>query len=97
MEGNLSKIKTKFRTEGAISGNFGKAKVKAGSLLRDLGVTDAEKVEIPSRQSYIERMWDLYLSGSMREFATRELLRLGCFKEIRLKPERPQPYRPVGT
>lgn len=32
MGSNLSKIKTKFRTEGAISGNFGKAKVKAGSL-----------------------------------------------------------------
>jgi len=28
---NLSKIKPKLRTQGVVSGNFGKAKVKAGS------------------------------------------------------------------
>jgi hypothetical protein len=34
---NLSKIKTKLRTTGNITGNFGRAKSKAGSSLDDLG------------------------------------------------------------
>jgi hypothetical protein len=34
---NLSKIKPKLRTQGRISGNFGKNKVSAGSSLNDLG------------------------------------------------------------
>ncbi len=34
---NLSKIKTKFRTTGNITGNFGAKKPVAGSSLNDLG------------------------------------------------------------
>ena len=34
---NLSKIRPKLRTEGRITGNWGKSKVKAGSTLNDLG------------------------------------------------------------
>jgi len=34
---NLSKIKPKLRTEGRVSGNFGKSKVRAGSSLNELG------------------------------------------------------------
>ena len=34
---NLSKIKPKLRTEGRVSGNFGKSKVKAGSALNEIG------------------------------------------------------------
>ena len=34
---NLSKIKPKLRTEGRVSGNFGKSKVRAGSSLNDIG------------------------------------------------------------
>ena len=34
---NLSKIKPQFRTKGNITGNFGAAKVKAGSSLNEIG------------------------------------------------------------
>ena len=34
---NLSKIRPKLRTQGNITGNFGRAKAKAGSSLNDLG------------------------------------------------------------
>jgi hypothetical protein len=34
---NLSKIRPKLRTEGRITGNWGKSKVKAGSSLNDIG------------------------------------------------------------
>ena len=34
---NLSKIRPKLRTSGNITGNFGRAKSKAGSSLNDLG------------------------------------------------------------
>lgn len=97
LNSNLSKIKPKLRTEGAVSGNFGRAKVKAGSVLRDLGETKAEVVRLTSRQSYIEKMWNLYRNGVMQEFAVSELHRLGCLKEKRLESEQPQPYRPRGT
>ena len=34
---NLSKIRPKLRTTGRVSGNFGKSKVKSGSILNDIG------------------------------------------------------------
>ena len=34
---NLSKIRPKLRTEGRITGNWGKSKVTAGSTLNDIG------------------------------------------------------------
>jgi len=34
---NLSKIRPKLRTQGNITGNFGKSKVKSGSTLNDIG------------------------------------------------------------
>ena len=34
---NLSKIRPKLRTQGNITGNFGRAKSKGGSSLNDLG------------------------------------------------------------
>ena len=34
---NLSRIKPELRTKGNITGNFGRAKSKAGSSLNDLG------------------------------------------------------------
>ena len=36
-DSNLSKIKPKLRTEGRVSGNFGRNKVKAGSPIVELG------------------------------------------------------------
>jgi hypothetical protein len=57
---NLSKIKPKLRTQGRVSGNFGKSKCKAGSPLRDIGNTNAKVVKITTQDAYIERLLTAY-------------------------------------
>ena len=54
---NLSKIKPKLRTEGRVSGNFGKNKVKANSPLRDIGVTNAKVVNVVKQEDYLKRLY----------------------------------------
>ena len=76
---NLSKIKPKFRTTGNISGNFGKAKVKAGSSLNEIGVSTKETIHVTKRSDYIDRMISLFYNTEdtkMRHFAYTELHRL---------------------
>ena len=57
---NLSKIKPKLRTTGRVSGNFGKNKVKAGSQLSDIGVSDKEFVNIVTQDEYLNRMYEAF-------------------------------------
>jgi hypothetical protein len=57
---NLSKIKPKLRTQGVVSGNFGKSKVKAGSPLRDIGVTSAKVVNVVKQEDYLKRLYAAY-------------------------------------
>lgn len=54
---NLSKIKTSFRTKGNITGNFGVPKSKAGSPLRDIGVTNAKVVKCVTQDEYLNRLY----------------------------------------
>ena len=54
---NLSKIRPKLRTTGNITGNFGKQKVKAGSTLNELGVTNAEVVKCATQDEYLNRLY----------------------------------------
>jgi len=56
---NLSKIKTKFRTQGNITGNFGKPKMKAG-INTKLGLSDKPKgaVSVTREKDYIIRLYD---------------------------------------
>jgi hypothetical protein len=54
---NLSKIRPKLRTQGNITGNFGRPKSKAGSSLNDLGVTNAEVVKCMKQDEYLNRLW----------------------------------------
>jgi hypothetical protein len=78
-DSNLSKIKPKLRTTGQISGNFGKAKVKAGSSLNEIGVSTKETINITKRSDYIDRMIHLFYhteDRKMRHFAYTELHRL---------------------
>jgi hypothetical protein len=85
---NLSKIKPKLRTQGAVTGNFGHSKTKAGSPLKDIGVTKAQVVQIAPRVEYINRMmqvWRTTPDTKMKEFAYRELHRLNCFQEQRIE------------
>jgi hypothetical protein len=55
---NLSKIKPKLRTQGRVSGNFGKSKVKSGSSLKDIGVTSTKVVKITKQDDYVHRLYD---------------------------------------
>jgi hypothetical protein len=57
---NLSKIKPKLRTQGVVSGNFGKSKVKAGSPMRDIGTTSAKVVKINTQDDYLNRLHRAY-------------------------------------
>jgi len=54
---NLSKIKPKLRTQGNVTGNFGRPKSKAGSSLRDIGVTNAKVVNITKQEDYLKRLY----------------------------------------
>lgn len=88
MDSNLSKIRPKLRTQGNVTGNFGRNKVKSGSPLADIGVTKASRVSIAPLRSYINRMIFVYRNHEdpkLREFAYSELHRLNCFQEIRLE------------
>ena len=58
MTSNLSKIKPKLRTEGRLSGNFGKNKVKAGSPMSSIGQTNAKVVKVVKQDDYLNRMYD---------------------------------------
>lgn len=102
MTSNLSKIKPKLRTEGRVSGNFGKNKVRAGSALAEIGKTQSETVRIAPRSEYVQRMIQVMQTTSdpkLREFAYRELHRLNCFEERRVEPKRTaEPFKgPVGA
>lgn len=74
---NLSKIKPKLRTEGRVSGNFGHNKVKAGSPMRDIGMTNAKVINITTQDDYLKRLYLAY------EQATDIKLKKFVYNEIR--------------
>lgn len=99
---NLSKIRTKLRTQGAVTGNFGRSKVRANSALAEIGETKTETVRIAPRSEYVRRMIVLLETTSdakLHEFAYLELHRLNCFEERRVAPGRTaEPFKgPVGA
>jgi len=54
-----NRIKTSelLRTKGAVTGNFGKAKVRAGSTLNDIGVSSRESIgNLPTQNEYLRRL-----------------------------------------
>jgi hypothetical protein len=55
---NLSKIKPKLRTEGRVSGNFGRNKVRAGSTLMEIGMSNVKNVKVTTQDEYLQRMYD---------------------------------------
>ena len=76
---NLSKIKTKFRTSGRVSGNFGHNKVKAGSPIQSLGVTKTKVVNITTQDEYLAKMyklWDMAPDANMKQFAYTEIRKI---------------------
>ncbi len=57
---NLSKIQPKLRTQGVVSGNFGKAKVKSGSSLKELGNTNVKVVKCATQDEYLTRLYKAF-------------------------------------
>lgn len=74
---NLSKIKPKLRTQGNVTGNFGRAKSKAGSPLRDIGVTNAKVVKCTKPDDYLARLYQAF------ESTTDPKLKSFVYTEIR--------------
>lgn len=101
-DSNLSKIRPKLRTQGAVTGNFGRSKVRANSALAEIGETQLETVRIAPRSEYIRRMIRLLETTTdekLRNFAYFELHRLNCFQERRVAPKRTtEPFKgPTGA
>jgi hypothetical protein len=72
---NLSKIKTKFRTSGAIS----QPRRKAGSVLNEIGVTDAEVVKCATQDEYLARLYyafDNTTDTKLRQFLYQEIKKI---------------------
>jgi len=54
---NLSKIKPKLRTTGRVSGNFGRNKVQAGSILQEIGMSTKDNIKCATQDEYLNRMY----------------------------------------
>jgi hypothetical protein len=74
---NLSKISTKFRTSGQVTGNWGKPKVKSGSPLNGIGVTNSKVVKCTTQETYLNRLYYAF------DNTTDEKLRRFIYTEIR--------------
>ena len=73
---NLSKIKPKLRTQGRVSGNFGKNKVKAGSPISQIGMTKTKVVKITKKDDYLNRLYEAFDKTNdikLKEFIYQEI------------------------
>jgi len=78
MTSNLSKIKPKLRTQGNLTGNFGKSKVKAG-YNQELGMTDKENIQITTQDEYLNRMYaamDTTTDPKVKQFCYTEIKKI---------------------
>jgi hypothetical protein len=76
---NLSKIKPKLRTQGNVTGNFGRPKTKAGSPISGLGVTKAKVVKVTTPDDYLTRMYyvlDNATDKKVQQFAYNEIRKI---------------------
>ena len=76
---NLSKIKPKLRTQGNITGNFGRPKSKSGSPINELGVTNAKVVKCVTQDEYLQRLYkafDLTDDAKMKRFLYTEIRKI---------------------
>lgn len=76
---NLSKIRPKLRTQGNITGNFGRPKSKAGSPINDLGMTKVEVVKCMKQDEYLARLWyafDNTEDAKLKQFIYTEIKKI---------------------
>ena len=95
---NLSKIKPKLRTEGAVSGNFGRPKVKVrpGTLDLTKEILTRDNLRIPPRDAAYERLVEAYNK------TTDARLKKGLWDLIKVRratltPHKPAPVSKVET
>lgn len=102
---DLNRIRPALRTKGAVTGNFGKSKVRAGSTLNDIGHTDAEVVKLATIDSYFTRLEEALTKTTDPElltFLNAELKKIRLqsgkgLKRIDHSGRTAQPYRTPGT
>lgn len=73
---NLSKIRPKLRTQGNITGNFGRAKSKGGSTLNDLGGDGNIGL---TQEQYLSRLYhafDNITEPKLRQFIYQEIKKI---------------------
>ena len=74
---NLSKIRPKLRTEGRVTGNWGKPKVSAGSPLNEIGMSTKETIKCVTQDEYLNRLYAAF------DNTTDEKLKKFIYTEIR--------------
>ncbi len=76
---NLSKIKTKLRTSGNVTGNFGRPKSKAGSPLNEIGMSSKETIKCATQDDYLNRLYyafDNTTDTKLRQFLYQEIRKI---------------------
>jgi hypothetical protein len=76
---NLSKIRPKLRTQGNVTGNFGKMKVRANSPIRELGITDVKVVRCATQDEYLNRLYLAYDNtdnSKLKKFIFQEIRKI---------------------
>jgi hypothetical protein len=76
---NLSKIKPKLRTQGRVSGNFGKNKCTAGSSLRTIGETKGNVGNLPTQDMYLNRLYEAFNNSNdakLKKFLYQEIRKI---------------------
>jgi hypothetical protein len=87
-QSNLSKIKPSLRTSGAVTGNFGKAKVKSGSQLNDVPANKRDSLgNFPRVDEYAERLRKAYSLTSDHKLRSFILAELGKIERTRIDHE----------
>lgn len=79
IQSNLSKIKPKLRTQGRVSGNFGRNKCTAGSSLRTIGETKGNVGNLPTQDEYLKRLYDAFNSSTdvkLKKFLFQEIRKI---------------------
>jgi hypothetical protein len=87
-QSNLSKIKPSLRTSGAVTGNFGKAKVKSGSTLNEVPSNRRDSLgNFPRVEEYADRLRDAYSKTSDHKLRSFILAELGKINRTRIDVE----------
>jgi len=79
MYSNLSKIRPKLRTQGNITGNFGRPKAKAGSTLNDIGMSSKESIKCVTQDEYLARLhcaFDNTTDDKLKKFIYAEIRKI---------------------